>query len=98
MDPANGQAIPESAFKTPDIGLHDLRIALHGEDEGHIDRDAPCDHLLDRKHSLIGRRDLHQNVVPSHKISQLHCLSDSTFHFVGKGGCHLDGDPTVIAL
>jgi hypothetical protein len=57
-------ASPPGPLEPADVGLGHLGIALEREDEGHVGRLASGDHLLDRGHTGLGRRDLDVEVGP----------------------------------
>jgi hypothetical protein len=79
-------------------GVHDLAVAVEGEDERHVDADALGQALADRRKARLGGGDLDEQVRPVDQPPQAAGLRDRPLGLVREPGIDLDGHPAVHAV
>ena len=57
-------AVLAGLLEAGEEGVHHRAVAVEGEDQRHVDRDALGEHLRDGRQALDGRRDLDEDVRP----------------------------------
>lgn len=95
MDPGQVVARLLGFLQAGEVGVHHRPVALDGEDQGHVDRDALGEHRGDRRQACFGRRDLDQQVRAVDDLPQLDGLQDRLVGVVGQPRIDLDGHPAV---
>ncbi len=80
-----------------EVGVHDLAVALQGEDQRDVDADPGADDLRDRRETGLRRRDLDHHVGAVDQPGELLGLGDRGPRVVGQPRVDLDGHPAVPA-
>ena len=88
----------ERGVEPVQVGVHDLLVALHREDQGDVDADALGEGAADRRQAFFRCRDLDQRVGTVDDLPQLHRLSRGLLGVVRQTRVHLDRHPTVEAV
>ena len=78
-----------------DEGVDDLLVALQGEDQGHVDRDALGQGGGDGRQALQGGGDLDHGVGTIDLVPKLFGLLLGLFGVVGQTRIDLDGDASI---
>ena len=85
----------EAPLHAADVGLGDRGVGLDGEQQRHVHVDAGGDRLLDRRHALLGARDLDEQVGTVDALPVVACLRERAVGVVGEGGLDLERHEAV---
>src|ERR671914_396459 len=88
----------EAALHAPDIGLGHRDVRLDREQQSDVDVDALGDRLLDRRHALLGARDLDHHVGPVDAGPEVARLRERGLRVVRVRRLHFDRHEAVVVL
>jgi hypothetical protein len=97
-DPGDPLAGADPSLEAAQVRLDHLLVALHREEQRHIDRHARSGQLLDGIDAGGGRGDLDQDVGKIESPPEVERLGDRRLGIVGEVGGALEGDETVPAI
>ena len=80
------------------VGVDDLLVALHGENQCDVHADALGQCGGDRRQRFVGSRDLDHRIRAGDLLPQLACLVDRLLLVVRIAGIYLDGNAPVAAV
>ena len=93
-----GVGVHGQPFEPAEIGLDHLRVAVEAENQRDVDAASLGDHLLDRRQTFLGARDLDHQVAPVDPLVEVTRCGLAAGAVVGEAGRDLDADVAVDAV